>query len=226
MIRVNNRDQLGISALALGAMLALALLALALVALTGCAMSGAHARPPLAPPAAPAMAAPSAVPAPAATPLQEEGAPVAAAARRPPMLFKGGIGFTADPGQFLIGAELDFFLNENFSIGPLLQFGVEDGGVILAPSANFVYHFYLEDPLERLRPFVQGGVGFAYLHEDDRKGDDDDIGVMINIGGGINYEIADRTLLGSHMLFNAMPDKVLDENFFFSWQVVTIGWEF
>ena len=140
---------------------------------------------------------------------------------------RGAFGFTLDPETFLLAFEGNYFVDENFAVGPLLQLGVSGNRVILAPTVNFRGVFDLPvEGLERLKPFVQGGMGLAYLQKDNRRGDNDDVGFLFNFGFGADYHLTNELSLGSNILFNVMPDKVLGENFFFSWQLISASFHF
>lgn len=140
---------------------------------------------------------------------------------------RGAIGFTADPDTFLLAFEGNHYVNHNLAIGPLLQLGVADKRVLLAPTLSFRGVFDLGLPeLEALQPFVQGGLGLAYLNRDNRRGDDDDVGFLLNFGLGVDYYLRDDLSVGSDMLFNVLPDETLGENFFFSWRVVSLSFHF
>ncbi len=45
---------------------------------------------------------------------------------------------------------------------------------------------------------------------------------MIDFGVGIEYEISERFFIGTQMMFNFLPEKTLDEEFFFSWQIAGV----
>ncbi len=134
------------------------------------------------------------------------------------------IGFTADPGTFLLALEAPFRVAPHITVGPLLQLGLSDDWTIVAPTANVRYAFDLSSAsspgVRKLSPFIQGGLGFAYL-ERDRNGrrDRDDTGFLFNMGGGIEYFVTEQFAVGSSIMFNVMPDSVIGENFFFSWQM-------
>ncbi len=146
-----------------------------------------------------------------------------------PLSVRGGLGFTLDPDTFLLSFAGDYALSEQFSLGPLLQLGLSGDDTIVAPTLNAQYSFDLHGmgpELSRLNPFVQGGLGFAFIHEDLRFGEDDDLGFLFNLGFGVEYDLTDRFALGNNLLFNIMPDEVNQENFFFSWQFATIRFRF
>src|SRR5262245_25828782 len=52
---------------------------------------------------------------------------------------RGGLGFTADPGMFLMALEGDYHLLQNLAIGPLAQLAVSDEDLLIAPTVNAQY---------------------------------------------------------------------------------------
>jgi opacity protein-like surface antigen len=149
-----------------------------------------------------------------------------------PWSASGGIGFTLDPGTFLMTLGIEYADEGGFSAGPLVQFGVSDNNTIIAPTVNGRYSFdlsHLEDEiLQKFRPFVQGGLGFAYIDKDRNapKKDKDDVGFLMNMGLGLEYQVSDSVTLGNNLLFNVLPDKTARQNFFFSWQFATVRFHF
>lgn len=138
-----------------------------------------------------------------------------------------GLGVTDSPDTVLFGGQADFYMNEDLAIGPLLQVGVDDHETILAPSLNFKHPFYLsDDGGTELRPFVQGGVGVAYIEKERRPGDDDELGPLLNLGGGIEVHFESSTYLSSTVMVNLLPGDVVGEDVFLSWQVIQVGWWF
>jgi hypothetical protein len=141
-----------------------------------------------------------------------------------------GIGFTSDPDAFLLGVGLDYGVLEWMSLGPLLQLGIGDDHTIVAPTLNFHFGIDLSGVsnryVRRIEPFVQAGLGFAYIEKERGNRDRDDLGFLMNGGLGAQYWLTDEMAVGSNVLFNGMPEDVVDENFFFSWQVVTFRYRF
>ncbi len=142
-----------------------------------------------------------------------------------------GIGFTADPETFLLAAGVPVELTRRHVLTPLIELGVDDDDALLSGSINYEYHFDLsggsDDPdLWRLHPYLQAGAGFTYIHKDRDGGDDDEAGLLIRTGFGLEYELSDGFLMGSGMAFNVLPFEVSDENFFFSWQLLTMRFRF
>jgi opacity protein-like surface antigen len=141
-----------------------------------------------------------------------------------------GIGFIAEPDAFLLGVGLDFGVASWLSLGPLLQAGFSDDDTIVAPTLNF--HFGIDlsgvsnQYVRRIEPFVQAGLGMAYIEKERGNDEDDDLGFLMNGGVGAQYWLTDEMAVGTSLLFNGMPEDVLDENFFFSWQLVTFRYRF
>jgi hypothetical protein len=138
---------------------------------------------------------------------------------------RSGIGFTADPTTFLLALGADYFVTHDISVGPLLQFGLDDDPFIFAPTAHVQWTFDLAD-IENLKPYLQAGVGFAYFNEYGRNASEDDIGWLINPGAGFDWYFNERAAAGTSVLLNILPGKVFDDEFFFSWQVLTFRFIF
>ena len=64
------------------------------------------------------------------------------------------------------------------------------------------------------------GIGFAVIEKDDRRGDNRSAGFLINTGFGVDYDLSRRTSVGSRMIFNFLPEKTLEERFFYTWEIV------
>ncbi len=148
-----------------------------------------------------------------------------AAAASSPWTIGAGIGFTAGPGTFLLDGDAAYALNENMSIGPRMQLGFSDDEVLVVPTANFRYVFDLhlspETSMQELTPFLQAGIGFGYVRKERGGGHTDDTGFLFNIGAGVEWSLG-ATTLGSNLMFNILPSETAGENFFFSWQLITL----
>jgi hypothetical protein len=139
-----------------------------------------------------------------------------------------GVGFTDDPDAFLIGGDADFYQSERLAIGPSLQFAVDDGVTIFAPS----FHGKLVFPLEPsssgtlMMPFVQGGAGIAYIDKDRGNNDEDDWGFLLQAGGGLEVRFDEKYALATTILVNLLPGEVTDEGAYLSWQIVQFSFTF
>jgi hypothetical protein len=142
-----------------------------------------------------------------------------------PFSIQGGLGFTADPEGFMIGLEGDYRFHQDWSFAPRLRISFDDDLAIVATTGNLRYWIDLEDftgSVSDFSPFLQTGLGVSYIEKDDRRGDDDDAGLLVTIGGGVEARLTDELSLTSTMEFNIHPDDVLNENFFFSWEVAAL----
>lgn len=139
-----------------------------------------------------------------------------------------GVGFTADPDAFLLGGSVGFLVGEQLFVGPHLQLGLDDNETLVAATVAVEKEFNLETESDarRLHPFVRGGIGILFLDEENRPGDDDDAGLLLNVGGGARYALDDRFAIGSTLLFNFLPADVHDENFFISWELAQVEFKF
>ena len=133
---------------------------------------------------------------------------------------RGGVGFTADPGAFLLGIDVPFRISENVAMGPSMQLGLDDDSTFFAPTWSGEFRLPIENT--NAVPYFHAGLGAAYLEKERRRRrDKDDVGFLIAFGLGGDFFVSDEFALGSRVTFNVMPDDVVDEHFIFSWQVVT-----
>src|SRR5262245_4386509 len=117
-----------------------------------------------------------------------------------------GVGATYGPDTFLLTGDADFYQSDRLAIGPSLQLGVHDDAGLIAPSCHAKFVFPIErksdDPL--FMPFVQGGAGLCWIQKD-RPGDDDDLGFLLQAGGGLEVRFDERYALASTLLVNILP---------------------
>jgi hypothetical protein len=101
-----------------------------------------------------------------------------------------------------------------------MQLGFADHWTIVAPSADLRYVFSFdgrsEREIHRLRPYLQGGIGLAYVDHRRRDG----VGFLMNGGFGVEYPLNESAALVSSMRFNGVPDGAGGEHFFYSWQLL------
>ena len=101
---------------------------------------------------------------------------------------------------------------------------------MLAPGANLEFRFDTSrsrDPLvRRLVPYLQVGAAGVYIHKERGGNDDDEFGLNLNAGFGLEYLFRDGIAVGSNMRFNALPFEVANEHFYFSWEVATVRFRF
>ncbi|MFQ5417730.1 MAG: hypothetical protein ACE5FL_11875 [Myxococcota bacterium] len=143
----------------------------------------------------------------------------------------GGIGFTADPDSFLTQFAAPYDFGNGLSLGPQLQIGISDRRTLVESALDLRYSFDLfsregEEP-SAFRPFVNAGLGFAYLErERNNRSDRDDVEALIEAGMGIGYAINESVSLESAMQLHFLPDELLGERFYFTWQLVGARYRF
>ena len=143
--------------------------------------------------------------------------------------FRMGAGFTIDPNNFLMNFELPYRFDQYVSAGPMMQIGVEDEKLLVAPTANITVRVpnLPGEALDRFHPNLFAGMGFAVIQNDDRRGENTDAGFLINAGVGVDYDLSARVKLGSRMIFNFLPiNRTLGERFWYSWEVIGIQFSF
>ncbi len=138
-----------------------------------------------------------------------------------------GVGTTDGPDTFLLSGDADFYQSDRVAIGPSLQLGFADRTAIIAPTFHGKFLFPTERSADgpHFLPFVQGGAGLAYIQKD-RVGKDDELGLALQAGGGLEVRFDDTYALTSTLLVNVMPAKVLDERAYLSWQIVQFSFRF
>lgn len=138
-----------------------------------------------------------------------------------------GIGITDSPDTFLFSGSADFYQSDRLAIGPALQLGFGDDQELIAPTfrVKFVFPIERSGASAQFLPFVTGGAGFAYLQKD-RPGDDDEAGLMLEGGGGLEVRFDEDYALASTVLLHGMPAELIDERSFVSWQIVEFSFRF
>jgi len=140
-----------------------------------------------------------------------------------------GAGFTAGPGAFLIPAEVDFHIRDDVAIGPRLQLAVDDDVTIFAPTfhAKKLFELTQDGAPSRWRPYAQGGIGLAWLEKDRPRGrDDDDVGLVLQLGGGVEYTLDSDITLSTGIDVNLLPSDLVGEDIYVSFNLVQIGFRF
>jgi opacity protein-like surface antigen len=129
----------------------------------------------------------------------------------------GGLGLmtdTPDNTAFSLGLSGDYYLTDEFSIGPLLQMGFTGDLFMAGLTAQAKYTFDLLG-IPNLKPYAQAGIGFVYA---DLKrgggGKDSDTSFLLPFGLGAEYKLTNAVSLDATVLLNATNLKVRDENLF------------
>ncbi len=118
---------------------------------------------------------------------------------------------------FALGAHADHFLTEQMSVGPLVQFAVDDPYFQLGLSLQVKGTLPIPE-IPKLAPSAEIGIGFLYAWIDPPgRNPRDDVSFLIPLGLGVQYEVAERVSVGTNVYFNFTD--VFDDNFFFTWFV-------
>jgi opacity protein-like surface antigen len=134
---------------------------------------------------------------------------------------RAGIGFVDDPSAFLLNFEAPYAFDQWISAGPMFQIGLDNHNTIVAPTVNVTVTIpdLPGQDFDRFHPYGFAGMGFAYIEDDNRRNNNSSAGFLVNFGFGLEYQVRDNFFLGSQMMFNFLPEEVLDEHFFYSWQI-------
>ena len=139
---------------------------------------------------------------------------------------RGAFGFTADPEAFEMGIGFPIEISNSVAFTPHLLLAFDDDDTIVAPTANLEVYFRLserrDDFAYRLRPYLQAGLGFAYIDRDDGGDNDDEVGFLVAPGLGLEYEVSKNLLVGTNARFNVLPKETGGEHFFFSWEFFSV----
>jgi hypothetical protein len=111
----------------------------------------------------------------------------------------GGAGIlwnTPDGEAFTLQGSMDYFVQDQVSIGPMLQLGFTGDLNLFMLTGQGKYWLDLDEE-GRGRLFLQGGLGIA--HADIRR---DDTALLIPLGVGIDYAVNPDVNLTSSFLLN------------------------
>jgi hypothetical protein len=112
----------------------------------------------------------------------------------------GGLGFlgnTPDGTAFAVNGSLDYFVDDQVSLGPLVQMGFTGDQALLGLSGQGKYWFLLPGTNGRSRAAITAGLGF--MHADFRG---DDTSFLIPIGVEYGYSLPSGVDLTATALVN------------------------
>ncbi|MGH0036499.1 MAG: hypothetical protein ACQGVK_15845 [Myxococcota bacterium] len=145
---------------------------------------------------------------------------------------RGGFGFTADPSAFMMSLGVPVAVNANLAFSPDFMLAIDDDELIVAPGIDVEFRILGErtwdsPELRKLTPVLRVGTGLAYIEKEQNRGaDEDGTGWLLRAGMGVEYEVTEDVHLGSHIRFNILPVKAADERFFFSWDILSMRFDF
>jgi hypothetical protein len=136
-------------------------------------------------------------------------APISVAAQQTPDQRAGRLQLGADIGPvfatpdataFGLALHGDYFFHQNFSVGPLLQFGFTRDLYQIGPTVQLKYTHDID---QRWNANLQGGLGFMYADLERRGPDRDDTSFLIPVGGGLEYRLSDAISIGSTLFLSS-----------------------
>jgi opacity protein-like surface antigen len=140
----------------------------------------------------------------------------------------GSLGFTEGPDGVQLGLDVPISINRNLSVGPWVAVSLASQFIMVGATANVRYHFdvFESRKLNKLRPFLQGGVGLNYLDPDTNVSGVESTDFLMNMGLGLDYELNDHVSIGSDLLFNLVPQRGAGNTFYWSWQFIGARYKF
>ena len=125
-------------------------------------------------------------------------------------IFSGGMGLTINPTLALISPQAEYLVRQNITVGPLLQLGIGNGGILFAPS---VAGRIIIGHNPRFKPSVEGGIGMAVASGDYNSA----VGFLFHFGMGFDYVVDNGISLGTMIRADFAPPL---QTVFLSWPVL------
>jgi hypothetical protein len=121
----------------------------------------------------------------------------------------GGVGFLGSTpdgaAEFALNGHADYFLTDNFSVGPLAQYAGAGNDFIFGLSTQARYWWDIPGTHNLAKLVVQGGIGFvrAGIKDTDGSGTANTYtSFLIPIGVGLDYTVTNRLALTVDALLN------------------------
>ena len=122
----------------------------------------------------------------------------------------GGMGLTISPTTFLLSPQLEYVYRPNLLVGPLVQMGLGNGGVLFTGE---VTGRYILGHHPRIKPSLEAGLGLAAASG----GYASAVGVNIHVGMGCDYIIDRGIAVGTMIRANFAPPL---KTFYLSWPIL------
>jgi hypothetical protein len=125
-------------------------------------------------------------------------------------------GSTPDDTAFAFNLSGDYYLTNNLSIGPLVQFGFTPDLFQFGLTAQAKYIFDIPQ-VPAWKPHVEAGIGFLLSDLDKRGSNRTDNNYLIPVGVGLEYRLGPGLALDSTVFFNFTD--VHNRTLFLTWVV-------
>ena len=138
-----------------------------------------------------------------------------------------GIGFFTEDNSdgFLLNFGGLHHIDEKWSVGLDFQIGIDNDFTIFSMPFYGRYDFgnipVGVPVLKDIHPFAKTGIGFTFAELDTQLGDFDDTGFLFAIGGGVAYPVLRNLSFESTMLFNVTTNDLFDDDFYFTWEIIS-----
>jgi hypothetical protein len=159
---------------------------------------------------------------------------------------QAGLGFFAEDNLdgFMLNFEGLYRIDANWSAGADLQLGFENDFLLLSMPFFGRYDFGdlpIDAPhFSKIHPFAKLGLGFTYAEIDGRirtpalpgfpsttiDFNADDTGFLFIMAGGFAYPINEHFSLESTMQFNITTNDFFEDDFYFSWEIISLRYTF
>ena len=135
-----------------------------------------------------------------------------------------GVGATFDPDAVSLSGSADFYQTERFAIGPDLLLAFDEDADIISTTFHGKFVFPIgESTSTLLMPYVKAGGGFASIELDNGASE---FGFEVFAGGGLEVRFDEHYGLSSELLAHLLPQELVDEDAYVSWQIVQFTFHF
>lgn len=110
-------------------------------------------------------------------------------------------GTASNDTALALGLNADYYLDQYFSVRPLMQLGFTDDQTQIGVPAQAKHTFdFLGVP--ELKPHLQAGLGFLDMDQPPAGPKNNETGFLVPFGGGLEWELSKNLVLGSTFLLN------------------------
>jgi opacity protein-like surface antigen len=138
-------------------------------------------------------------------------------------------GLMFSPFGFAASFDMQFWVLPQLSFGPQVQIGVNDDTFFLGVAPTVKGTLVLKG-IERFQPYASLGVGLAFVSRDrgsvDRDFDNNEVGLLIAFGLGVDYHLWRHFSLGSGLIFDFIATEAAGERFIVVLEIVRVRFHF
>lgn len=113
----------------------------------------------------------------------------------------GGLGITEDPTLYGIQANVNYYITDEISVSPLLQYAFKDKNHIFGVAGMVKYNAVLSGS-KVVRPYGEVGIGFVQFQDEHLFNGDQKTTYLFPVGGGMEFKLNDNLSLDGNLLFN------------------------